>query len=99
MIRTMYEVQVAGGAAVARKSFTVVTICECNNGPAGPCGGPPMNHPLKHPSPPLLLVAALHLALFVAGLAVSPALAGGAVFPSPFDPNRADEYFLAHADA
>src|SRR5436190_1883060 len=58
MIRTMYEVQVAGGAAVARKSFTVVTICECNNGPAGPCGGPPMNHPLKHPSPPLLLVAA-----------------------------------------
>jgi hypothetical protein len=58
-----------------------------------------MNHLVKHPSPPLLLLGAIHLALFIAGLAVSAALAGGAVFPSPFDPERAREYFLAHAGA
>jgi hypothetical protein len=58
-----------------------------------------MNHPVKHPSPPLLLVSAVHLALFIAGLAASTAIAGGEVFPSPFDPERARQYFLAHADA
>jgi hypothetical protein len=58
-----------------------------------------MNHPVKHRSPPLLLVAAIHFALFVASLAASTALAGGAVFPSPFDPERARVYFSAHAGA
>jgi hypothetical protein len=58
-----------------------------------------MNQPAKHPSPPLALLAAIHLALFVAGLAVTAALAGGAVFPSPFEPERAAGYFAAHASA
>jgi hypothetical protein len=58
-----------------------------------------MNQPVKHPSPPLALLAGVHLALFVAGLAVTTALAGGAVFPSPFDPERAADYFAAHASA
>ncbi len=58
-----------------------------------------MNQPAKHPSPPLALLAAVHLALFVAGLAVTTGLAGGAVFPSPFDPERAAHYFAAHASA
>ncbi|HTV21185.1 MAG TPA: hypothetical protein VMG12_21010 [Polyangiaceae bacterium] len=58
-----------------------------------------MNQPVKHPSPPLPLLAGVHLALFMAGLAVSTALAGGAVFPSPFDPVHAAGYFAAHASA
>jgi hypothetical protein len=58
-----------------------------------------MNHPVKHPSPPLLLLALIHVVLFGAGLAVSTALAGGATFPSPFEPERAREYFAAHAAA
>ena len=58
-----------------------------------------MNQPLKHPSPPLALLAGVHLALFVAALAVATALAGGAVFPSPFDPARAASYFAVHATA
>jgi hypothetical protein len=58
-----------------------------------------MNQPLKHPSPPLLLLALIHVALFGAGLAVSTALAGGVPFPSPFEPERAREYFAAHAGA
>jgi hypothetical protein len=58
-----------------------------------------MNQPVKHPSPPLAVLAGVHLALFVAGLAVTTALAGGAVFPSPFDPERAADYFVAHASA
>jgi hypothetical protein len=58
-----------------------------------------MNQPLKHPSPPLPLLAGVHLALFVAGLAVTTALAGGEVFPSPFDPERAADYFASHASA
>jgi hypothetical protein len=58
-----------------------------------------MNQPVKHPSPPLALLAGVHLALFVAGLALTTALAGGAVFPSPFDPERAGDYFAAHASA
>ena len=58
-----------------------------------------VNHPVKHPSPPLLLVALIHVALFGAGLAVSTALAGGTTFPSPFDPERAREYFDAQGSA
>jgi hypothetical protein len=58
-----------------------------------------MNQPAKHPSPPLALLAGVHLALFLAGLAVTTALAGGAVFPSPFEPERAAHYFAAHASA
>jgi hypothetical protein len=58
-----------------------------------------MNQAVKHPSPPLALLAGVHLALFVAGLVVTTALAGGAVFPSPFDPERAADYFAAHAVA
>jgi hypothetical protein len=57
-----------------------------------------MNAPVKHPSPPLSWVAAVHVVLFVAGLAV-PASLAGAFFPSPFDPARAADYFAAHADA
>jgi hypothetical protein len=58
-----------------------------------------MHPPVKHASPPLPLVAGVHLALFVAALAVTAALAGGAVFPSPFDPARGLAYFQAHAGA
>lgn len=58
-----------------------------------------MNRARKHPSPPLLLLALVHLALFVAGLGGSVALAGGAALPSPFDPDRARDYFEAHAMA
>jgi hypothetical protein len=58
-----------------------------------------MNHPVKHRSPPLLLVAGIQFALFVAGLAAATALAGGAVFPSPFEPDPARAYFAAHAEA
>jgi hypothetical protein len=53
----------------------------------------------KHPSPPLLLLTAVHVALFVAGLVVSTIAAGGAVFPSPFQPELARAYFAAHSDA
>jgi len=58
-----------------------------------------MNQPLKHPSPPLPLIAGVHVALFIAGLAVSTALARGAVFPSPFDPRQAADYFATHGAA
>jgi len=58
-----------------------------------------MNQPVRHASPPLPLVAGVHIALFVAALAVTAALAGGAVFPSPFDPTRALAYFQAHPQA
>jgi hypothetical protein len=58
-----------------------------------------MNQPVKHPSPPLAWLAGVHLALFVAGLAAMTALADGAVFPSPFDPERALAYFATHASA
>jgi hypothetical protein len=58
-----------------------------------------MNHPVKHRSPPLLLVAGIHFALFVTGLAAATTLAGGAVFPSPFEPDKARDYFSAHAEA
>lgn len=58
-----------------------------------------MNHPAKHPSPPLLAVSLIHLALFSAGLAAMTALAGGEIFPSPFDAERARGYFAAHASA
>lgn len=58
-----------------------------------------MNHSVKHRSPPLLLVAGIHFALFVAGQAIAAVLAGGAVFPSPFEPDKAREYFAAHAEA
>lgn len=58
-----------------------------------------MNQTAKHPSPPLALLAAVHLALFIAGLVVTSVLAGGALFPSPFEPERAAGYFAAHASA
>jgi len=58
-----------------------------------------MNRLQKHPSPPLWLLAAVHLVLFAAGLGGSAALAHGAVFPSPFDAGAASAYFGAHADA
>ena len=58
-----------------------------------------MNQLVKHPSPPLPLLAGVHLLLFIAGLAVTTALAGGAVFPSPFEPARAAGYFAEHASA
>jgi hypothetical protein len=58
-----------------------------------------MNHPMKHPSPPLGLLSGSHLILFVAGLTLSAALGGGAFFPSPFDAAAAQVYFGAHAPA
>ena len=47
-----------------------------------------MNQLVKHPSPPLPLLAGVHLLLFIAGLAVTTALAGGAVhqFLALFNP-------------
>jgi hypothetical protein len=53
----------------------------------------------RHPSPPLPLLAAVHVALFATGLVSSRAVAGGAFFPSPFEPALAGEYFARHADA
>jgi len=53
----------------------------------------------RHPSPPLPLLAVVHIALFAAGLVCSALLAGGAVFPSPFQPEIARAYFEQHGDA
>jgi hypothetical protein len=52
-----------------------------------------------HPSPPLTFLAGIHVALFVAGVAVPAILADGAVFPSPYDNARAVRYFAEHSDA
>jgi hypothetical protein len=55
---------------------------------------------LRHPSPPLLLVAIIYTVLFVGSLALSIAMAGGVHYPSPFGPPvDALRYFADHADA
>jgi len=58
-----------------------------------------MNDSVKHPSPPLLLLAAVHTIVLLSGLIASTALAGGTHFPSPFDPDAARDYFAVHASA
>jgi len=52
-----------------------------------------------HQGPPLVVVAAVHAALVILGIAISTAMAG-AGFPSPFTPRGpSDAYFLAHPAA
>jgi hypothetical protein len=58
-----------------------------------------MNHAVKHPSPPLLPVSLIHLALFAASLVLNAVLSGGAFFPSPFAPDVAQAHFSAHPAA
>jgi hypothetical protein len=53
---------------------------------------------LRHPSPPLAVLATVFVGLFVASLVVSTLVAGGAHFPSPFQPGG-EEYFARHQDA
>jgi hypothetical protein len=54
----------------------------------------------RHASPPLLLVASVHVALFFAGFIVAAILSGGTVFPSPFGSlASAHSYFVEHGDA
>jgi hypothetical protein len=53
----------------------------------------------EHRGPSLVVVAAVHAALFVGGLVVATILAGAA-FPSPFAPRAlSDAYFAAHPGA
>jgi hypothetical protein len=53
----------------------------------------------RHPSPPLLLLALVHVNLFMASLAVVAVLAREPI-PSPFGPPEATlAWFLRHADA
>jgi len=52
-----------------------------------------------HQGPPLVVVAAVHAALVVLGIAICTAMAGAA-FPSPFAPRgSSDAFFLAHPAA
>jgi len=54
----------------------------------------------RHRGPPLLVLAGVHAALFVASLALSTVQAGGTHFPSPFQSSAVSHaYFAAHADA
>src|SRR4051794_12981675 len=53
----------------------------------------------RHPSPSLPLLAAIHIGLFMASMITALVLAGGAVFPSPLQPEIARAYFGQHADA
>ncbi|AKU92714.1 hypothetical protein [Vulgatibacter incomptus] len=54
----------------------------------------------RHRGPPLAAVAGIHVVLFVASLVVATALAGGAHFPSPFQPPLLSKaYFAEQAQA
>jgi hypothetical protein len=56
------------------------------------------NGELLHRGPSLVAVGAVFTALFVASLIVSTAMAGGAHFPSPFQPELlSSSYFAEHA--
>ncbi len=52
----------------------------------------------RHRGPSLLAVAIVFTTLFIASLVVSTVMAGGAHFPSPFQP-ESNAYFSRHADA
>ncbi len=52
----------------------------------------------RHPSPPLVVLAAAHAALLLASLALTAVLTG-AHFPSPFDPGAALALFSRHPGA
>jgi hypothetical protein len=47
----------------------------------------------RHPSPPLVALAGVHAALFLASLVVTAVLTRGAHFPSPFDSGAALAFF------
>lgn len=50
--------------------------------------------------PPLLTVGIVFVALFLAGLVISTAMAGGATYPSPFEaPEVVERYLTAHGKA
>jgi hypothetical protein len=54
----------------------------------------------RHLGPSLATVGIVFVVLFVASLVVSTAMAGGAHFPSPFDPESLSaRYFVGHASA
>jgi hypothetical protein len=54
----------------------------------------------SHRGPSLLILAAVFITLFVTGLIVSTALAGGVPFPSPLDDEvERRAYFSRHSDA
>ncbi|MDF2697954.1 MAG: hypothetical protein K0S65_6337 [Labilithrix sp.] len=54
----------------------------------------------RHRGPPLTALAVVHASLFVASLAITTALAGGAHFPSPFQPaDISRAYYSEHAEA
>ena len=51
----------------------------------------------RHPSPPLVVLAVVHAAVFVASLVLTALLTGGEHFPSPFAPGSASlDFFSRH---
>ncbi len=59
-----------------------------------------MNPASVHPSPPLLLLASAHAALFVGSLVAAAVLSGGQHIPSPFlPPERALHFFSSNPAA
>jgi hypothetical protein len=54
----------------------------------------PLDANPSHPSPPLLLLGVVHIALFIGGV-VATIIIAGAPFPSPLEPGS-QSYFAAH---
>jgi hypothetical protein len=54
----------------------------------------------RHPSPPLLVLAVVHVVLFIAGVLLMTVLSGGDRYPSPFD-DASDvvRFFSRHGDS
>jgi hypothetical protein len=60
----------------------------------------PRPTPSRHPGPSLTLLAGVHTALFLAGIAVTVAAASGGPFPTPFaSEDLARAFFSGHAGA
>jgi hypothetical protein len=54
----------------------------------------------RHPSPPLLVLALVHVVLFIAGVLLMTVLSGGDRYPSPFgDASDAVRFFSRHDDS
>jgi len=49
----------------------------------------------RHPGPPLLPIAVMHVLLFMSGVVAGSVLAGGDRFPSPFEPGEAALRFFS----
>lgn len=54
---------------------------------------------VRHPGPPLILLGALFMALFVGSLVAGAVLTGGAPYPRPFGDTDTARYFAEHAFA